>query len=168
MTTHREALEAKIDRLLAHHRPLRRGLGLPEFDAAGLLAEDDFRRLWPFLGDAAWLTPAVRDLYRQAWANDGRGLDGPLNYYRASPLRPATGPDDPLHQLVLPDEAVTSRVPTTVLWGEQDKALQPGLLEGLERWVPQLRVERVSEASHWIVHEQPGRVVELIESLLTA
>ena len=33
----REALEAKIDRLLAHHEPLRRGLGLPEFDRAALL-----------------------------------------------------------------------------------------------------------------------------------
>jgi adenylosuccinate synthase len=35
----RAALEAKIDRLLAHHAPLRAGLGLPEFDAGGLLAE---------------------------------------------------------------------------------------------------------------------------------
>ncbi|MFC3067647.1 adenylosuccinate synthase [Phenylobacterium soli] len=33
----REALEAKIDRLLAHHAPLRRGLGLPEADGASLL-----------------------------------------------------------------------------------------------------------------------------------
>ena len=35
----REALEAKIDRLLAHHEPLRRGLGLPKVDAAALLAD---------------------------------------------------------------------------------------------------------------------------------
>ena len=34
----REALEAKIDRLLAHHTPLRRGLGLPEADGAEILA----------------------------------------------------------------------------------------------------------------------------------
>jgi adenylosuccinate synthase len=34
----RDALEAKIDRLLAHHTPLRRGLGLPEADGAQLLA----------------------------------------------------------------------------------------------------------------------------------
>ena len=136
-------------------------------DAATLLAEEDFRRLWPFLGQPDWLTPAVREQYRQAWANDGRGLTGPLNYYRASPLRPPSGSDVAVHQVELPDEAVTSRVPTTVLWGEQDKALMPGLLEGLERWVPQLQVHRVAEASHWIVHEQPGRVVELIETLLT-
>jgi len=35
----REALEAKIDRLLTHHAPLRRGLGLPDVDPAALLAE---------------------------------------------------------------------------------------------------------------------------------
>jgi adenylosuccinate synthase len=35
----REALEAKIDRLLAHHTPLRAGLGLPPADGAALLAE---------------------------------------------------------------------------------------------------------------------------------
>ena len=35
----REALEAKIDRLLSHHAPLRAGLGLPPVDAASLLAE---------------------------------------------------------------------------------------------------------------------------------
>jgi adenylosuccinate synthase len=33
----REALTAKIDRLLAHHGPLRRGLGLPEADPKALL-----------------------------------------------------------------------------------------------------------------------------------
>src|SRR4051812_16186858 len=35
----KSALEAKIDRLMAHHGPLRRGLGLPDIDGAALLAE---------------------------------------------------------------------------------------------------------------------------------
>jgi len=35
----REALEVKIDRLLAHHGPLRRGLGLPEAAPEQILAE---------------------------------------------------------------------------------------------------------------------------------
>jgi adenylosuccinate synthase len=34
----REAMEAKIDRLLAHHAPLRRGLGLPEARPEDILA----------------------------------------------------------------------------------------------------------------------------------
>jgi len=137
-------------------------------DAEALLAEDDFRRLWPFFGagaESAWLGPAMKDRYRSVWRG---GLTGPLNYYRASPLRPANRPEDALHKVVLDDAAVTVRVPTHVLWGEQDHALLPGLLEGLERWVPALTVERVPEASHWIVHEQPARVVATIRSLLAS
>lgn len=136
-------------------------------DAELLLADNDHARLWPFFGDAAWLTDAVRAQYRAAWHNGGRGLTGPLNYYRASPLRPAAGRGDPLHTLVLPDEAVTVQVPTTVLWGEGDVALLPGLLDGLERWVPRLQVQRVADAGHWIVHERPTCVAGLVRALLT-
>jgi len=135
-------------------------------DAEGLLAEGDFARLWPFFGDAAWLTDDLRAQYRAAWHNGGRGLTGALNCYRASPLRPAAACDDPLHTLVLPDAAVSVPVPTTVLWGEADIALLPGLLDGLERWVPRLQLQRVPDAGHWIVHEQPALVAEVIGSLL--
>jgi len=51
----REALEAKIDRLLSHHEPLRRGLGLPQVDAASLLAELEA------------LAPKVLPYARPAW-----------------------------------------------------------------------------------------------------
>lgn len=132
-------------------------------DAEALLTERDHARLWPFFGEAAWLTPSLRDQYRANWQ---RGLTGPLNYYRASPLRPAAGPQDALHSLELPAAAVTVRVPTTVLWGEQDTALLPGLLDGLQHWVPNLQTVRVPDASHWIVHERPALVMQLIESLL--
>ena len=37
----------------------------------------------------------------------------------------------------------------------QDAALVPELTEGLEAWVPSLRVERIPEAGHWVQHEQP-------------
>ena len=134
-------------------------------DAEVLLAENDFARLWSFLGQPAWLTPEVRRQYRATWQG---GLAGPLNYYRASPLRPATRPDEALQQIVLDDDAVAVHVPTHVLWGDADRALLPALLTGLERWVPQLTVERVPEASHWIVHEQPQRVAATIRRLLAA
>jgi pimeloyl-ACP methyl ester carboxylesterase len=71
-----------------------------------------------------------------------------------------------LHTLVLPDSVVTVSVPTTVLWGEGDVALRPGLLEGLASWVPQLRVLREPGATHWLVHERPGRVAEVIAGLI--
>lgn len=137
-------------------------------DAERLLAENDYARLWPFFeerGGHAWLDEAMRARYRAAWS---MGLSGGLNYYRASPLRPARGPQDALHTLEIPDALTTVQVPTTVLWGERDRALLPGLLEGLERWVPRLQVERVPEASHWIVHEQPDRVWQAIRRALAS
>jgi epoxide hydrolase 4 len=128
-------------------------------DAQELLAANDFARLWPFFGAAAWLTEPMRQQYREAWR---AGLNGPLNYYRASPLRPPAATGDVINSLVLPDELVTVKVPTWVLWGERDKALLPSLLDGLERWVPSLVIERVPAASHWIVHEDPGHVAQVI------
>jgi pimeloyl-ACP methyl ester carboxylesterase len=132
-------------------------------DAEALLADNDFARLWPFftrMGGEAWLTDALRDQYRAVWR---AGLTGPLNYYRASPLRP-----DPetLRALQLPPATLTVDVPTTVLWADGDTALLPGLLDGLEAWVPRLEVQRVPGATHWIVHEQPGLVADTIRRLL--
>ena len=53
----REALKAKIDRLLAHHTPLRQGLGLPDIDAAELLAELEAvaPNILAYAGRPAWL-----------------------------------------------------------------------------------------------------------------
>lgn len=136
-------------------------------DAEALLAANGHARLWPFLermGDGAWLTPALRAQYQAVW---NMGLAGGLNYYRASPLRPpAPGGPDTLADLVLPDEAVTVRVPTTVMWGLDDQALLPALLDGLERWVPDLDVIRVPGASHWIVHERTELVAQQVARML--
>lgn len=135
-------------------------------DAAALLTESDFKRLWPFftqMGGAAWLDDALREQYRELWRH---GLEGPLNYYRASPLKPATSPDDPIHQLALPRASVTVNVPTTVVWGDADVALPPTLLDGLGEFVSPLDVQRIAGASHWIVHEQPALIAATIEGLL--
>ena len=133
-------------------------------DAAAWLAADDFAALWAILerqGPPDWLTPDLRAQYRAVWS---QGLEGALNYYRASPLRPPTGlADNSLQQLVLPPSVVDVPVPTTVLWGEADHALLPGLLLGLEAWVPDLQVHRLPGASHWIVHERPQFVGAEIE-----
>lgn len=135
-------------------------------DAAARLAADDFARLFGFftrMGGDAWLTPALRQRYREVWS---RGLDPMLNYYRASPLRPATDTDRAIHAVSLADEQITVRVPTTVVWGDADTALPWKLVDGLERWVPRLRVARVAGATHWLIHEQPARVIAEIETAL--
>jgi epoxide hydrolase 4 len=135
-------------------------------DAAALLAEDDFARLWPFftnMGGDAWLTETLREQYRALWRH---GLHGALNYYRASPLRPPLAPGDPIHTLAFAPDMVTVRVPTTVLWGDADSALPPALLDGLDAFVPQLDVQRVPGATHWLIHEQPALVASTIARLL--
>jgi pimeloyl-ACP methyl ester carboxylesterase len=53
-----------------------------------------------------------------------------------------------------------------VLWGLQDSALRPVLLDGLEDFVKPLTVVRVADASHWIVHEQPALVMRLLADFL--
>lgn len=151
---------------------------LCEPDAATRLAADDFAGLWAFLGAdpadpadpadvagtaPAWLTPALRETYRALWS---RGLDPMLNWYRASPLKPPRGPDDALHTLVLPPDQQYIKVPTQVVWGEADNVLPPSLLRGLAAWVPDLQITRVPGASHWIVHERPELVMQMLRTAL--
>jgi pimeloyl-ACP methyl ester carboxylesterase len=134
-------------------------------DAEERLAENDFRRLWAFLdmGDATWLTEAVKDQYRAVWR---AGLTGGCNYYRASPLRPAR-PEDPAAAAVeLPRTMLTIDLPTLVIWALDDVALPPPLIEGLRDYVPDLQLQTVADASHWIVHEQPQLVTRLLEDFL--
>lgn len=131
-------------------------------ESAARLAANDFAALFATLtrfGPADWLTPALRQRYRDVWS---QGLEGALNYYRASPLRPPTAEDQSIHSLQLPASVTDVKVPTRILWGEADHALLPSLLDGLQQWVPRLHIRRVPDASHWIVHEKPAMVLDAI------
>ena len=159
-------------RELAHNAAQQAGSQYMHFlcrpDAEALLAEDDFRRLFAFFnapdGSApAWLTESVRAQYRALWQ---QGLTGACNYYRASPIRPPRDGDPGAQAITLPDSMLTVTVPTLVLWGMDDPALLPGLLDGLPGWVPQLQLRQVEKASHWIVHEHPERVALELQRFL--
>lgn len=119
---------------------------------------------------AGWMTEALRAQYRAVWTGEGShpgaGLTGGLNYYRVSPLRPAREGDAAAAGVELPPEAFTVKLPTLVLWAMQDSALLPELLSGLQRWVPQMQLERIERATHWVVHEQPARVAASIQRFL--
>lgn len=144
-------------------------------DAERLLAENDYARMWPMferMGAAdtkrqggGWLTPAVRDQYRAIW---DAGLTGGCNYYRASPLRPPTPEDSSVMKIEFPAEFVTVKIPTLVVWAEDDIALPKSLVDGLDDFVPDLRLVRVPGATHWIIHERPGFVAAEIGKHLDA
>jgi pimeloyl-ACP methyl ester carboxylesterase len=139
-------------------------------DAEELLAENDYRRLWEFFtnmgaadGPHAWLTDDTKAQYRAVWQ---QGLTGPLNYYRASPMRPPRPGDPAAAALHLPHSMLTVTIPTCVIWAMKDIALPAGLIEGLDAFVPKLTLHKVADGTHWLVHEQPALVAGLLGDFL--
>ena len=136
------------------------------------LSENNYARLMDMVTQfgSKWdMTDEVRLKYIAAWSQPG-ALTGGLNYYRASPLYPPTTPQDVekiTAILNLPPEMLAVKVPTLLIWGEQDRALLTGNLDGLEAYVKDLTVKRIPDGSHWISHEQPDRVNGLIREFLS-
>jgi len=100
-------------------------------------------------------TPQDIDRYREAWSQPG-ALTATINYYRASMRRPpggsrgggagSAGPGpDPGHL------------------GERDRYLGADLAEPDPADVPTLeRVVRIPDASHWVQHDEPDLVSDLL------
>ena len=95
-------------------------------------------------------------LYKAAISKPG-ALTAALNYYRAN-----------VRFLWEESSWLTAVVttPTLVIWGEHDRYLSVNLLRGLDRWVSDLRVERIKDASHWVQIDAHERVNELILDFL--
>lgn len=92
--------------------------------------------------DDATLEPYVRAAQRPGAAS------AMLNYYRALLRRKdardvASGKVD---------------VPTLVLWGEQDVAIDIHVLDGMEDYVSDLTVRRFPQASHWVQQDVPDEI----------
>ncbi|HYO60564.1 MAG TPA: 4-alpha-glucanotransferase [Actinomycetota bacterium] len=85
------------------------------------------------------------------------GLRYPINYYRAL-LRP-----NPLPALRW---RVIER-PVQVIWGERDRALSSSLADPDPSWVPDARVQRLPEASHWVQQDAPAKVNETLTAFLS-
>jgi pimeloyl-ACP methyl ester carboxylesterase len=136
-------------------------------DAARLLREDGYARMLKMFeqgAPATWLTDEVRRRYIAVW---DESLEGGCAYYAASPLRPARGDDPGATAVELPRETLTVDVPTLVLWAMNDVALLPELLDGLADFVPDLTLEKIEGASHWIVHERPALVIDRLTRFIT-
>ncbi len=125
-----------------------------------LLSWNDFQFL-----DRAFRDTAVRreqfpdeviEQYKEAARNSGT-LNGPINYYRAA-ARAAPA------EVAPPDPVV--RVPTLVVWGEQDVALGKELNDHLERYVPDLRLRFIPDASHWVQQDCPKLVNQYMVEFL--
>jgi pimeloyl-ACP methyl ester carboxylesterase len=119
-----------------------------------LIARDDFsfakRSLRADSKEA--FTDEDLERYVEAWSQPG-ALTGMINYYRAALRR---SPGKALAQMK-PIEA-----PTLVIWGMLDRHIGSELAEPAHELVPNVRVERIAEATHWVQHDAPERVNELL------
>ena len=134
-----------------------------------MLAADDFEFMFSMLerigGGGAALSEEERTAYREAWSQPG-ALTGGVNYYRAAAMGDQVAAGGAPKEY---EAKITSRkleVPTLVIWGEDDPALLPHLTVGLEEWVPDLRVERLPGAGHWVPYERPAEVNRLIREFV--
>jgi epoxide hydrolase 4 len=95
------------------------------------------------------------DAYVAAAAQPG-ALTAMINYYRA--LR------DPGGRAI--GAAARPECPVLVIWGARDPALSIRLLDGIEDMAPEVIVERIPDAGHWVQNEAPEKVNRLIVEFL--
>jgi pimeloyl-ACP methyl ester carboxylesterase len=135
--------------------------------AEGILARDNYAVfVSSLLKDGmrdGYFTEEDRKAYIEAWSQPG-ALTGGLNYYRAAHLGSFTGESD--DSLSANPSLFMVNVPTLVIWGEKDRWLLTGNLEGLEKYVPNLTIKRIPDGSHWVIHEKPGLVNSYIREFI--
>jgi len=87
--------------------------------------------------------------YRAAWSQPG-AITGMINWYRA--LFRA--------RVKFPDKTV--RVPTRILWGERDAFLLAEMARESLHYCTNAELFTFANATHWLQHEEPARVSELL------
>jgi epoxide hydrolase 4 len=126
---------------------------LPEF----LMRRRNFRQLAAALYESqrpdAWSDDDL-EVYRAAWSLPG-ALTGMVNWYRALLCKR------------LPDQPQRITVPTRIIWGSNDKYAVRDLAERSLHLCDAASVEYL-DASHWVQHDEPVRVAELICEFLRA
>lgn len=139
--------------LIAHYWPQRRKSWYVAFFQLPWLPEAMLRRnraegvANAFLNmavDKSMFPPDVLEVYRQNALPPG-ALTAMINYYRAN-----LG--------LLKEVAPQITVPTLMLWGEEDTALDLKLTEGYGRHVRDFRLVRFPNVSHWVQQEAPALV----------
>jgi epoxide hydrolase 4 len=92
--------------------------------------------------------------YRKAWAQP-RALTAMLDYYRAI-----------LKKALLPPADYPIICPTLVIWGKCDAYAISELGEASVRLCVNGRIEFLDRSTHWVQHDEPGRVTDLLVGFL--
>lgn len=99
--------------------------------------------------------PEERAIYSEASRRPGARA-AMVNYYRALVRHRDT--------VDFGDKRV--EVPTLMVWGEEDVALNIGCTVGTEHWVPDLTLKRLPGVSHWVQQDAPEDVNAILEDWL--
>ena len=147
----------KLSQGLHHPGQLRRSWYFFFFDLPDLpetvVQANNWHFFRHFLHDARPpLTPEQTDRYITAWSQPGAAT-GMINYYRSSVRTPPKQAEAALRPV---------QAPTLVIWGDADQYLNPDLAEPEHDDVPDLRLERLPDASHWVHHDEAERVTQLL------
>ncbi len=129
--------------------------GLPERALARGGAEPIRQAFLKMAVDKSRFPKADLDVYAAAASRPG-ALSAMLNYYRAL-VR--------LNGLASVGDGKVD-VPTLMIWGEEDSALNIHCTEGTEEWVSDLTLHRLPGVSHWVQQEAPEKVNALLERWL--
>ncbi len=97
---------------------------------------------------------AVLARYREAWNRPG-AFTGMLNWYRALLQADVPDPSSPIVDL-----------PMLLLWGTQDPYLHAEMAPRSIEYCTAGRLELLEDATHWLQHEIPDRVNELLLAFL--
>jgi pimeloyl-ACP methyl ester carboxylesterase len=131
------------------------------------LARDDFAGLLGLFAegmDMSWMTPERAALYKTEWARPGR-LTGMINWYRATGLQvPRPGETLDIPDLAYDKFHVAPR--HLLIWGDGDRALLTEATEGLEAYCADLTRRSVPGADHWIAHQCPAEVAQILRDWL--
>jgi len=87
--------------------------------------------------------------YRAAWSQAG-AITSMINWYRA------------LFRTRVKFQDKTVRVPTRILWGEHDNFLLAEMAHESLRYCTSAELFTFANATHWLQHEEPARVSELL------
>lgn len=109
------------------------------------------RKMLRASGHRDTFTRAEVERYVDSWRSPGT-LTAMINWYRAAARRAFRSRPD--HGLVEP--------PTLILWGEQDVALKASMAQPSAALCRNGRVEFFPDATHWIQHDAPERVNQLL------
>lgn len=103
----------------------------------------------PFLRRLGRFTKEEVATYARTWPGSYTPM---FNYYRAVPRARRE-----MRRLIRPID-----VPTLIIWGEHEPVFTRATTENFREWVPDVRVEVIPKAGHFVQTDAPDRVTELI------